>query len=262
MNIIGIYRGDDPKLYKIRIRYDKTTKNRPAWIRVKGLPPWTNFICVHLGKKGLEGARIQFYKTYLPEGLFIPINYTKEEMSKFYDEFSKDYDNSLGPKGDNINVAESLIKRVKKYIKKGEMLDLGAGTGLITEMFIKEGFFPATLVDYSKGMLEKAKKRVSLKKCKFIKEDIRKLNLNRRYDFILSFFSFGSTSYFDKEEIEKILSIADKHLKEKGIIAIVGHAPVSEFKKRFKNLEKGILTINKEKKYYTDYFIGQKMGKK
>ncbi|MEX2017306.1 MAG: class I SAM-dependent methyltransferase [Candidatus Pacearchaeota archaeon] len=258
MKLISIYKRESPKNYKLKVKWDKLSKGRPAWIKIWGLPPRTNFICVHLGKKGIEGARIQFYKTYLPEGFFLPVDYTKEEMSKFYDEYSKNYDDSLKSTGWNIKVAQSLLKKVKKYIKKGEMLDLGAGTGLITQIFVKQGFYPATLVDYSKGMLDKAKQKKELKGCRFIKEDIRKLNLNRKYNFILSFFSFGSTSYFNKGEINKILNVAHNHLSEKGIIAIVGHAPVSEFKRKFKVLEKGVLTINKENKFYTDYFIGIK----
>ena len=141
---------------------------------------------------------------------------------------------------------------------KGEFLDLGAGTGLITEMFVNEGFGPATLVDYSQGMLNKAKKRKSLKGCKFVKADIRKLNLGKKFDFVLSFFSFGSSSYFDKDELEGLLKIVKNHLKEGGLFVVLGHTAVSEFKTAFKPLETGIHTLDKEKKFYTDYFIGRK----
>lgn len=245
---------------KFKITYDKTSKGRPAWIKVENFPKGVRYISVHLGKKGKESRRIQPYQIYLIEGLFIPLNYTKEEMSKFYDKFSEIYDYELKNSGkrQNIIATEFLIKKLKKHIKKGELLDLGAGTGLITEMFLKEDYGPATLVDYSQGMLNKAKKRKGLKGSKFIKADIRKLNLKKKFDLIISFFSFGSFSYFDEEELDKILKIVHKHLKKGGIFAILGHAQVSEFKKFFKPLEKGIYTLNYEKKFYTDYFIGRK----
>ena len=257
MKIRNIYKKVNVKNYKLKFTYDKTSKGRPAWIKVSGLPAGTNFISVHLGKKGKKGQRIQFYKTYLPEGLFLPIDYTKEEMMKFYDQWSNQYDKSVEGNGWNIEAAKFLLKRVKRYIKKGEMLDLGAGTGSISEIFVKNRFYPATLVDYSGGMLKRAKKRKSLKGCNFIRQDIRKLELNKKFNFILSFFSFGSSSYFSQEEMNKILDIASIHLKKGGIIAVLGHTG-DLLSKRFRVLEKGIYTLSKKDKFYTDYFIGQK----
>ena len=243
---------------KIKIEYDKTSKGRPAWIKIQGLPEGSRFISIHCGKKGTEGTRIQAYQTYLIPELYLPLNYTKEEMSKFYDQFSEYYDNSLKSTNYNIKAAEFIVKKLKKYIKKGEFLDLGAGTGLITEMFVKEGFGPATLVDYSQGMLNKAKKRKTLKNCKFVRADIRKLNLHKKFDLILSFFSFGSSSYFDKDEMDDLLKIVKNHLKDNGLFVVLGHTSVSEFKSAFKSLDSGIYALDKEKKFYTDYFIGRK----
>jgi ubiquinone/menaquinone biosynthesis C-methylase UbiE len=260
MKFVAYYKKVYPKK-KLKVKFDKRKNQRPAWIKVEGLPKGVNFISIHLGKKGIEGERIQFYKTYLPEGLFLPTNYTKEEMKRFYDKFSEIYDYDIGHSGagggQNILAAEFLIKKLKKYIQKGELLDLGAGTGLITEMFVKEGFSPATLVDYSDGMLNKAKKRKGLKKSKFIKADLRKLKLGKKYDLILSFFSLGSSSYFSKEELESIINNIRKHLKKNGIIVLLGHMPLPEFEKEFKKLESGIYCLNSKKEFYTDYFIGK-----
>jgi ubiquinone/menaquinone biosynthesis C-methylase UbiE len=263
MKISKLFHGVKAKKYSLGMKYDKTSKERPAWIIVKGLPDDVQFIRIHLGKKGKEGKRIQTYKTYLIDELFLPIDYTKKEMAKFYDKFSKVYDYSIktggkGVSGQNLLAAKFLLNKVKRFVKKGEMLDLGAGTGLITEIFVKEGFYPATLVDYSKGMLNKAKKRKSLKGCKFVERDIRKLNLNKKYDLILSVFSFGSDSYFDKEEMDNILKIASKHLKSKGILAVLGHNNLKRFNKYFKKLDSGIYDLSTKNKFYTDYFIGRK----
>lgn len=251
------HRIDEKEKSKLKIEYDKTSKGRPAWIKIQGLPEGSRFISIHCGKKGTEGTRLQAYQTYLIPELYLPLNYTKEEMSKFYDQFSESYDNSLKSTNYNLKAAEFIIKKLKKYLKKGEFLDLGAGTGLITEMFVKEGFGPATLVDYSQGMLNKAKKRKSLKGNKFIRADIRKINLHKKFDIILSFFSFGSSSYFDKDEMDDLLKMVKNHLKENGLFVVLGHTAVSEFKSTFKPLEMGIHTLDKEKKFYTDYFIGR-----
>lgn len=262
MKIRKIFKGTKPDKYHLKIEYEKNSKQRPAWIKVNGLPEDVQFIRIHLGKKGKEGKRIQTYKTYLIEGLFLPIDYTKKEMAKFYNKFSEVYDSYIknegkGVAGQNILAANFLLSKIKRYILEGEMLDLGAGTGRITELFVKEGFFPATLVDYSKGMLDKAKKRKGLKRCKFIEKDLRNLNLNKKYDLILSFFSFGSDSYFDNEEIDKILNIANKHLKSEGIFAVLGHTQTKKFEKYFKKLDAGIYDLSTKNKFYTDYFIGR-----
>ncbi|MAH43484.1 hypothetical protein CL614_07265 [archaeon] len=263
MKLRGYYRAVRIKnSEKYKLSFEKTKNRRPAWIKVEGLPKRTSFISVFLDKKGKQGKRIQLYKKYLTfsGNLYLPINWTKEEMKKYYDKWAKDYDHGLKftAKGQNIKAAEFLIKKLKKHIKGGEVLDLGAGSGIITEMFVKAGFGPVTLVDYSEGMLKQAKKRKGLQGCKFIKKDVRKLNLKKKFDLVMSFFSFGSSSYFDDEELDKILEIPHKHLKKGGVFALLGHVPVKKFEKKFKKLDSGIYELNKKKKFYTDYFIGRK----
>ncbi|MFC1685779.1 methyltransferase domain-containing protein [Nanoarchaeota archaeon] len=258
MKLRKLYKGVDPKKYPLRVEYDKKSKGRPAWIKIKGVPKDTFFIMVHLGKKGQEGQRIQRYQVYLPQGLFLPVNYTEKEMEKFYDKWASDYDKSIIKGKHNLNAGKFLLSKVSKYKNKGNLLDLGAGTGIITEMFVKKGFHPTTLIDFSQGMLNYAKKKKGLKKCSFSKQDVRNLKLNKKYDLITSFFSFGSSSYFKRSELDKSLGKIKKYLKNGGVIAILGHFGEDLFKKHFKTLESGIYVLNKEKKYYTDYYIGQK----
>lgn len=259
MEIRTLYQRKDAKKYKLKYEFDKTSKGRPAWIYVeRGLPEGIGYINIHLGKLGKEGKRIQSYIRYLPDRLFLPTDYTKEEMEKYYDRLSLFYNKELIKTGFNAKAGKFLVKKLKKHVNSGSLLDLGAGTGLVTEIFVNEGFKPATLVDYSYGMLKEAKKNKNLKKSTFVKADTRKLNLNKKYDVIISTFSFGSSSYFDLEELPKILNVAKKHLKKGGIICVLGHFGEELFKKDFKTLEKGIYTLSKEKEFYTDYFIGRK----
>lgn len=244
---------------KFKFIYDKESKSRPAWIQIKGLPDSTSFIVIHLGKKGKEGKRIQFYKTYLPPGLFLPIDYTKEEMQKFYDKFSEIYDKKLKETNYNINAGKFLCNKLKKFTNTDKsVLDLGAGTGLITEIYYDAGFKNITLIDYSKKMLKKAKKRKKLRNCKFILGDIKKMELKRKFDIIISHFAFGSSSYFNEDELKYLIRLIKKYLKPKGLFAILGHFHQDLFEKGFKKLESGIYTIDKKKEFYTDYFIGIK----
>lgn len=260
MKLRGYYIKKDPNKLNLNINYDKKSKGRPAWIQIKGLPNKVSFIVVHLGKKGKEGRRIQFYKTYLPAGLFLPIDYTKEEMKEFYNKFSDIYDKDIIKHKHNIRAAKFLCNKLRKYTKtKVSILDLGAGTGLITEIFFDAGFKDITLVDYSERMLDKAKKRSKLKNCKFILCDIKKLNLNKKYDVIISIFSLGSSSYFSEDEFGDLLRTVKKHLKPNGIIALIGHDNKDIFKREFKELESGVYTLNEKNEFYTDYFIGKKI---
>ena len=260
MKLRGYYIKRDPSKLKLRVSYDKSSESRPAWIKIEGLPNGVNFISIFLGRRGKEGQRIQFYKTYLPQWLFLPIDFKSHEMKKFYDEFSKFYDKDLAQNSNNPKAANFLAKKLKKFSNPGvSVLDLGAGTGMISEIFYKEGYKDITLFDYSKGMLEKARKRHSLKSCKFILGDVRKLNLHKKYDVVISVFSLGSSSYFSRDELKSIYIKIKKHLKKNGILAVLGHTGTEFLKDNFSILEAGIYTIDKKRKYYTDYFIGRKM---
>ena len=217
-----------------------------------GLPEGITFISILLDNK--TGKRRQTYSIYIEKGLFLPIDYTKKEMEIFYNKFAEGYDKEIKKK--NMRAIDFFVKRVKKHIKGGEMLDLGAGTGLVTGKFVKQGFSPATLIDFSEGMLKKARKRKELKNCKFLKKDLRRFNLHKKFDFVLSFFSLGSNTYFSPTEISKTLVLAKKHLKKGGIIAIFGHDFNEKQKKVFKEIDSGVYTL--ESGYHMNWFIGKK----
>lgn len=259
MKLRGYYVKKEPSKIKLKVTCDKKSKSRPAWIQVRGLPDNTSFIVIHLGKKGKEGKRIQYYKIYLPPGLFLPIDYTRKEMQKFYDKLSEIYDKKLKETNYNINAGKYLCNKLKKFTNTNKsILDLGAGTGLITEIYYDAGFKDITLIDYSRKMLNKAKKRKKLKNCRFIFADIKKMDLKRKFDIIISHFAFGSSSYFNKEDLITTLKLVKKYIKSKGLFAIIGHFHQDLFEKEFKKLKSGIYTLDKKREFYTDYFIGRK----
>lgn len=259
MELRGYYVKKDPSKKKLKISYDKKSKDRPAWIQIKGLPEGANFIVVHLGKEGVRGRRIQFYKTHLPPDLFIPVNHTSEEMRTWYDKLAKTYDKKAKESNYNLYAVKFLYSKTKKYVKKNtSILDLGAGTGLMTEVYVNSGFNDITLVEYSKEMLNKAQKNKKLKNCKFICKDLRELNLNKQYDLVVSHFSLGSLTYFSEDETKKILMLIKKHLKSKGVIALIGHFNRDLFGEYFKELDSGVYTMDKKRGFYCDYFIGRR----
>lgn len=247
VKISRMYAGKDvPK--NIKVKYDKTSKRRPAWIWIGGLPQ----NIVHLSVR-INGIII-FYRIYISSTipLFLPSNYTKEEMRKFYDKFSEIYDNKL--ESINIPAAGFLLKNIK-LPKDAKILDLGAGTGFSSIPFIKKGYKNIILLDYSKGMLAKARKRKELKKCRFIRQNIMKLDLKEKFDLIISIFSFASNSYFDEKDMQILWRKLAKHLRSNGILALLGYdyEPKKTLFNKIKSGKKEII-----EGYHAKWFIGQK----
>ena len=154
--------------------------------------------------------------------------------------------------------AKLVAELILKLEHGATILDVGAGTGIITELFVKEDYKNITLLDISKRMLAKAKKRKLLKGCKFIKQDIKKLKLNKKYDVIMSFFSLGLETYFTEEETVKLIKKIKKHLKKEGLFMLLGFYEIPKKNEFFKTLEKGKFVTEKDKGYYFDYYMGRK----
>ena len=248
VDIYRAYIGKPISKKSIKIEYDRSNKNRPAWIYVEGLPRNTFIISTRINNK------IILYKTYLTPKLplFLPVDYTKEEMKTFYDKFSETYDKYI--KQNNIAAAGFLLKKLRLQ-KNVKLLDLGAGTGIGSIPFIRAGYKNITLIEYSPKMLNCAKKKKELKKCRFICKDIRDLNLNEKFNLIFSIFSFGLHAYFSREEMPILWKKIHKHLKPNGTIALIGH----EFqvpKSLFKEIKSGKKKIIEG--YRADWYIGSK----
>ena len=231
-----------------KVKYDKTSKKRPAWIWIQDLPKNVAYISVRVNQNNI------FYKTYLSSKipLFLPSNYTKEEMRKYYDKFSGIYDNFI--KQNNLPAAKFLLKKFK-LPKNAKILDLGAGTGLTAIPFVNAGYKDITLLDYSKKMLEKAKKKKELAGCRFLHKDITKFNLKEKFDLIISIFSFASNSYFDEKDMPLLWKKVFQNLKPKGTLALMGY-DYEPPKVLFRKIKKGKYNIIKD--YWMKWYIGKK----
>lgn len=120
-----------------------------------------------------------------------------------YDKLSKYYDQFL-----DLDLYDEYYKLIKKYIKKGRVLDLGTGTGILATKLAKENFF-VTATDISTRMLEMAYNNALMENVdiKLYVHDILE-PLNQPYDLIIM--SSDVINYLDNEtDVKK----AFKHIR-------------------------------------------------
>ncbi len=231
-----------------KFTYDKTSEKRPAWIWVENLPKNVMFLNTRINGK------IHHYRVYLSTSipLFLPTNYTKDEMKRFYGRFAQIYDREM--KSKNAQATKFLFNKIKMQ-KDAKVLELGAGTGVSSLPLVKMGYKNITLLDFSKEMLDKAKQKNELKRCRFIQQNISKLKLNEKFDLAFSIFSFASNSYFDDAEMPALWKKIRHTLKPNGVFMAMGN-DFEPPKALFEKINSGKYEIVKG--YKAQWYIGKK----
>ena len=112
-------------------------------------------------------------------------------------------------------IADSIFKNIKLH-QEMELLDFGAGTGLLT-YFVAPEVRKIVAVDNSPSMLEQFKEKCQEFDCEteIIQKDISRERLERRFDGIIS-----SMTIHHLEETSALFSKFYEMLKEGGFIAI------------------------------------------
>ena len=134
-----------------------------------------------------------------------------KDYAKFYNSLYQDKDYKK-----ECDYIEGLF--LKYLLKKPRtILDLGCGTGSHDFILAKKGY-QVTGVDLSGSMLKIAKKRrqeLNLQ-ADFFKADIRKINLKKKFDAVISMFAVIGYQT-SNEDLEKALKTAYNHLKKGGL---------------------------------------------
>ena len=134
-----------------------------------------------------------------------------QNLEKFYSIHSKFYDATRWMFLLNRKKALSLLK----FNKKDKILDLACGTGLNIPYLIKK-ISPKNIlgIDYSKSMLEKARRKYP--KVKFIQGNVSTFRFNQKFDKIVCTYSLSMIESW-KETIRNVR----KHLKKDGVFLVL-----------------------------------------
>ncbi len=112
-------------------------------------------------------------------------NFMKKPLNEIYNEFASTYDDNRGL----FDLSEIQLSFYEKLtIKKGELLDLGCGSGEAFSKFFIEKDWKVTGVDFSEKMLQQAHRYVP--EMKTVHADIRKVSFDQnQFDAIVAIYS-------------------------------------------------------------------------
>lgn len=136
--------------------------------------------------------------------------YAKENVTQTYDKISNWFENHRSLELFEKPYLDSVIKLIKP---KSDILDLGCGMGKpIAEYLVKKGF-NLTGIDASEKQIKRAK--INVPQMKSLCQDMRKINLNQKFDCILAWHSFFHLNKNDQREMFKVF---ENHIKPKGVL--------------------------------------------
>lgn len=150
-------------------------------------------------------------------------------------------------------------------LKPSLIIELGCGTGNITNLLAKKGY-NIIGIDNSCAMLSKAKQKAKDLNILYINQDIRKLNLLKKADCIISI--CDTINYILKEEeLLHVFKLINNYLKEEGLFIfdintyykfkhILSNNTFSETKENAAYTLENFFDIEtKINEFYTNFFI-------
>jgi SAM-dependent methyltransferase len=160
-------------------------------------------------------------------------------VNKFGNIYSQYYDLLYGDKDykTEVEYINKLIKENSSEVKI--LLDMGCGTGKHAELLCDKGY-KVHGIDLSKDMLKIAENRRKDKedKLSFSHSNIQELNLDKKFDAVVSLFHVMSYQN-SNDELIKAFKVAIDHLKDGGIFifdfwygpAVLTDLPVTRIKR-------------------------------
>lgn len=227
--------------------YDKNFEKRPSWIKIK-LDKKVIFIKILFDEEAF------WYRRYF-EDYFFPFEANSEDHKNYYNEIAKNYESYVPQNKLMVNILLDFFKELK--IKKdSKILDLGAGTGLVTEGIVKEGYNNITLADISEEELKIAKNKDLLKNAKCQTIDLTKDEIIGKFDVV---YETMSLDYFKGEKMQSVLEKIKNALNTNGKFIVIDRHIYPEFNNYFKEIKSGKTELETpEGKFDYYYYIGEK----
>jgi len=142
----------------------------------------------------------------------------KQAMTSFGRDYANFYDYLYQDKDyeKECEFLETIFSKLS--FKVNSILDLGCGTGGHSKILSERGY-QVVGIDRSKNMIDIANKKIKGKNLpvKFIKRDINNINLNEKFDVIISMFSVVGYQTTNNT-LAKFLKTAKKYLNSRGAL--------------------------------------------
>jgi len=138
-----------------------------------------------------------------------------KEVLEAFNKASNDYDKFRKQAIPNMDIYyDTVVNLTNNYINP-QILDLGAGTGILTELLYKKHpNADVTLVDLSTKMLNIAKKKFANLNFKYVEADYLTYDFKEKYDIIVSSLSIHHLTDEEKKLLYKRIY---NYLKDGGI---------------------------------------------
>lgn len=139
----------------------------------------------------------------------------RDSVRNDYDTIADKYALEFGQLYEDPEVVEEFLNKLKPNSK---ILDLGGGTGKLTDLFIQKGH-QAICYDFSKEMMRKAKEYYP--NIPYILDDMLNMEIHFEKNTFDGIIAFYSLFHIPKEDLNNIFISINNLLKEDGVFCFV-----------------------------------------
>ena len=139
----------------------------------------------------------------------------RKSVKKDYNIIAEEYAAEFGKIYEDIEVIEKFLSYLKPNSK---ILDLGGGTGKLTDLFIQKGY-KAICYDFSKEMMRKAQE--FYRDIPYILDDMIYMKDHFENNSLDGIIAFYSLFHIPREELDNVFSCIYDLLKENGVVCFV-----------------------------------------
>ena len=139
----------------------------------------------------------------------------RESVKRDYDTIAEFYAKDFGKEYEDLDVIQEFMAKLKPNAK---ILDLGGGTGKLTNLFIQNNY-DAICYDFSKEMMRKSKEYFG--ELPYILDDMLNVKKYFKTESLDGVIAFYSLFHIPRENLDNLFSDINDILKNNGILCFV-----------------------------------------